>query len=66
VWSCTPDSSALCVSYIRPILMVSVNMNIECSMFMFVHNFLPYGLIFQHDIENSMQALVMSHFFNMN
>ena len=53
----------------RPILMVSVNVNMEHSMFMFARDSRPYGSIFQHDIENSMQAQVMSpkhNFNNMN
>ena len=53
----------------RPILMVSINVNMEHSMFMFARDSRPYGSIFQHDIENSMQAQVMSpknNFNNMN
>ena len=36
---------------LRPILMVSVNVNMERSAFMFVHDSRPYGPIFHHDIE---------------
>jgi hypothetical protein len=40
--------------------MVSVNVNILRSMFIFRPHTRPYGPIFQHDIENFMQAQVMS------
>jgi hypothetical protein len=45
--------------------MVSVNVNMERSMFMFARDSRPYGPILQHDIENSMQLQVKSPNFCM-